>query len=62
VTIAFGCLVILHGAAFIIFRTNAHTVWWFQVHGKFLGWEIGEGDVDSRYNILLIPVAHATAN
>ena len=61
-TIASGCLVILHGAAFKIVRKTTFKVLWYQVHGKILVWEIGQGNVASRYNILLMPIAHATEN
>ena len=61
VTIAFGCLVIMHGAALRLLRTNTRDVLWFEVHGKFLGWDIGEGAAASRYNILLMPIADASS-
>ena len=75
-TIAFGCLVILRVAVFILSKTIVRTAWWFQVdpktttlkvswfqvHGKVLGWEIGEGNTESRYNISLMPITHAIGN
>jgi hypothetical protein len=52
----------MHGAALRLLRTNTRDVLWFEVHGKFLGWDIGEGAAASRYNILLMPIADASSN
>ena len=49
VTIAFFCLVIMHGANFLIFKKSTNKVWWFRVHGKVLGWKIGDGGAADRY-------------
>ena len=43
VTIAFGCIVILHGFAFLLLKADLFyfTTWWFKVHWEGLGWKVG---------------------
>ena len=45
-TVAFGCLVLLHGIAFVFFKRSASKkMWWLKVDGKGLGWKVGAMEV-----------------